>query len=181
MTVASSNAFFSFLHKTGKSAIFINVNVGASSNPNTVYNILRTGTTLSSGTGIYLNYDDRSTVPRNNNYPSFVSRGVSGTANLISYVDSNDYFIPQTFYALTHLFDNANATASERLKVYLNGGNLLNNNPNTNTPSIGNANVNMQIGGILIGYMNELIIYNTDQSANRTSIENNINRNWLIY
>jgi hypothetical protein len=33
----------------------------------------------------------------------------------------------------------------------------------------------------IIGSASEVIFYNTDQSANRTAIENNINRNWLIY
>ena len=49
----------------------------------------------------------------------------------------------------------------------------------TNNPNwLGGQN----FGGVYFnGTMGEVVIYANDRSSNRTSIENNINRNWLIY
>jgi hypothetical protein len=50
-----------------------------------------------------------------------------------------------------------------------------------NTATIGARQGSSSFSEYLNGGMQEVIFYNSDQSTNRTSIENNINRNWLIY
>jgi hypothetical protein len=181
LSVPSSTSSFSFLHKTGQSAIFILSKVDSVGSRN--YVLINNNNEVTTGIGIDLrvNIPVRSLSAR-------VSRGVSGQLTSLNTTDS--LVIKDSLKIQTILFDNANATASNRSTIYVDGSNQTNNNILTNSPSTANAISNITIGcnssncttaTQFRGYMGEIIIYNTDQSANRTAIENNINRNWLIY
>jgi len=75
--------------------------------------------------------------------------------------------------AEAYLYENGNLNASS--VTYGNADNT------SNTASALSRIFITSTTGAFQGYASEIILYNTDQSANRTAIENNINRNWLIY
>jgi hypothetical protein len=134
-----------------------------------------------------MSYDDRSSLSRNNVIFNFITRGVVNQPT-ISAVTANNYFQPFTANLLSQFIDNDNATASLRNSLYYNGGSLSQTNTFTNTASNGNASFNMRMGRRanntdfnLKGYISEIIIYDSDQSSNRTGIENNINDYYNIY
>lgn len=90
-----------------------------------------------------------------------------------------DASFPDTQQLITVL---ANTTSSE---IYNNAilqlsGNLGSNN--FDGLFIGNLGSNLQTSGFqLVGTMQEIIIYGSDQSSNRTGIETNINNHYGIY
>ena len=71
------------------------------------------------------------------------------------------------------LFDGANS------EIWFNGSSILTGNPGTNGIS------GIRIGGLNIpnfkGYFSEFIAYSSDESANRSNIETNINTFYSIY
>jgi hypothetical protein len=189
MSVASSTASFSYLHKTGGKAIFAAFQAGTSSDPNAVYTIIDNTNTASANTGYCLFYDDRLSFPRNNRISNLVTRGVTGGGTAaVDNLSNDNFFNANTLNLLSVLNDNNNATASLRSSLYANGANIQQNNTLTNTPSTTNASFNFTIGKrasnndfYLLGYFSELIIYPSNQSSNRTGIENNINSYYVIY
>jgi len=79
-------------------------------------------------------------------------------------------------YANSDAFLYENGTQTASTTTFQTDGNT------SNTASIGTGRrLFTQSTTSIVGSASEIIFYNTDQSANRTSIENNINRNWLIY
>jgi hypothetical protein len=189
MEVSSSTATFSFLHKTGKKSLFyvIGANFTGGSDPNESYVILDNTALSSVNTGYAMSYDDRSSLSRNNVIFNFITRGVVNQPT-ISAVTANNYFQPFTANLLSQFIDNDNATASLRNSLYYNGGSLSQTNTFTNTASNGNASFNMRMGRRanntdfnLKGYISEIIIYDSDQSSNRTGIETNINSYYGVY
>jgi hypothetical protein len=188
MSVASSTASFSYLHKTGQKAVFAAFQAGTSSDPNAVYSIVDNTNAASANTGYCLFYDDRASLPRNNRIANIITRsGGAGSAAVENSSNDNFYF-PNTLNLLSVLNDNGNATASLRSLLYANGANIQQINPLTNTPLTTNASFNFTIGKrasnndfYLLGYFSELIIYPSNQSSNRTGIETNINSYYGIY
>jgi hypothetical protein len=54
-------------------------------------------------------------------------------------------------------------------------------NQNVRTDEWANFELSGYTGRLLDGYVSELVVYNSDQSANRTGIESNINTHYSIY
>jgi hypothetical protein len=181
MDVALSTATYSFLHKTGQKAVFVVTQQGTASNPNVAYAILNNNGLSLNSTGYAIFYDDRSSVPRNNAIVSQVGINVVGNV-------ADNFFTPNQLNLITNLMDNSNATFSLRSSLYYNGGNLTQNNSSIQATQTGNASNNMRMGRIsngttftMLGYMSEIVIYDSDQSNNRINIEKNINSYYKIY
>jgi hypothetical protein len=113
----------------------------------------------------------------NDSYLNIVFVNDAGT---ISQITSN----PTTYSAGTRLLFSTFSTGTAQT-IYKDGTSVgtatITQGANTPTTAtiggrVGNINTEFFAGGI-----QEIILYNTDQSSNRTAIENNINRNWLIY
>jgi hypothetical protein len=83
--------------------------------------------------------------------------------------------------------DVSNATANDRLKVYINNSTANQGNTLSNSPSSGNASFDFQLAtygnnsGSLNGFYQEIVIWNSNQSSNKTGIESNINTYYGIY
>ena len=68
--------------------------------------------------------------------------------------------------------------------VFVNSSNLILNNPNFGSNSFNGLRIGAVRGSAALHYngnINEFIIYGSDQSANRTAIESNINSYYTIY
>lgn len=83
--------------------------------------------------------------------------------------------------------DSDNVSATDRLIFNINGGSNIKPNIQTTSPSLANATNNLQIGAngnnVDLGTCKnqEIIIYEANQSSNRTGIETNINTYYGIY
>jgi hypothetical protein len=122
------------------------------------------------------------------NVTNFTSRGVSGQGTVAN--TSNTAPIPtNSLYLLNNETDNGNATASLRSKLYVNNGSSINLNTLTNTPSTNDSTYDMFLGvasgggnyGYYDGGISQLIIWNSDQSSNRSGISTAINTQFSIY
>jgi hypothetical protein len=133
------------------------------------------------GTQIF--YDDRAGI-NNNAYRVAIQRGVSGTSP--GAITHGDVISPQQQFLLSQLLDVANATADERLSAYINSSSRLAGNVSTTTPSASSSTSALYIGrapgGLyeFAGHMQELIVYTSDQTANRQLIEGNIAWGWSV-
>jgi hypothetical protein len=134
MRADTTAATWTFLHNGTDHLIAVVFKAGTSSNPNAVYGIL--GTNNTSNLGVALTWDDRSSVPRNNNITMQVR---NATANVVVN-SSDDALAGNTFGVVTMLTDPDNATAADRSKIYVGSGSVIANNtasasPSTNTQS----------------------------------------------
>ena len=183
LEVPSSTGSFNFLHDGTTSAVFSVVTFGKVADPNAFYSLIgNSGSTVN--VGVNINYDDRVSASRNNANNLFITKGSAG--NFVSLDRTDDKITPTEQYLMSYFLD-ANATASLRTQTGIDGGVLFGNNTDTNAPVASDATNNLQIGAngndgsILTGYLQELIIYSTDQSANRTILETNINDYYDIF
>jgi hypothetical protein len=81
-----------------------------------------------------------------------------------------------TTYLTEMINDNKSVTG------YLNGGSEMSGTFSTQPPNVSNNIAAYDgTGGFLNGYESEVIIYNSNQSSNRTGIESNINTYYGIY
>jgi len=123
----------------------------------------------SANTGLIVAFDDRSSASRNNASNVFVARGVLGQATAASVI--NDAITANTLFVQEHLLATANATASQRLLVSINGGTYQGNNTLTNASSSGNATFALQIGAggdgsaPMEGDLCELMIFSQQPTA----------------
>jgi len=177
MEIASSTSTFSFLHKTGQSAINF---VGYNSLLNESVLIANNyGSSAYSGYTLYLNALNK---PNN-----FITRAVSGQPTVYNIHTSAS--TTNSLFLLNDLTDNGNATASLRSKLYLNNGTPISANTSTNTPSTTNTTFNLFLGvsggspryAYLNGGVSEVIIYNSSQTSNITGINTNINSFYSFY
>lgn len=178
MIVNSSQTYFSFLHKTGQS--FISV-VG--------YNrVANDGFILCNNYGYSANIGYSLYTTTTSNITNFTTRGVAGQAT----VNNGTNTAPLTtnsLFLINDVTDNGNATASNRSKIYVNNGSALNLNTLTNTPSTAISTDNLTIGAsssgpryfYLDGGISQIVLYNTDQSSNRSGITNIINEQFSIF
>lgn len=186
MQIASSAGLFNFIHNGSDATTFKVVRAGNSSTPGTVdYSLLSNGGAATADTGIWLAY--RNGGGNNNSLGLFVSRGTAGAFVVNSVV--NNIFTPNVQSLVYGKFDADNSTAANRFRGAINSAIDSGNNTLTNAPSTGNSTFNLEIGrfsftvgadGYLLGAFQELVIYNSDQSANRTGIGNNINSYYAI-
>lgn len=147
LTFASSTASFNYLHSSTGGVIFMVVRPGATSNPDAYRPFLINHGDSSSNTGIGFVFDDRASASRNNMLISTVNRGVGGQQ--AAAVLANNFFTTANAYCvLSVVLDCGNATASSRLRMYLNGTLNSTSNTQTNAASTGNATQNMTIGSI---------------------------------
>ena len=168
LTVAGTGTF-NFLHN-GTDSYFVAVTkYGATSNPDAIYMLFGNSGGASANTGIIYAFDDRSSASRSNASNVFVARGVLGQSTASSLI--NDVITPNTFCVQEHLLATANATASQRLLVSINGGSYQGNNTLTNAPSSGNATFALQRGAAgdstapLQGDICELLFFNQQPTA----------------
>jgi hypothetical protein len=144
MDIASSTALFNFLHNsTGGTVIIVSkVNVA---NPDAVYSFINNSGGATTEIGFSINYSDQTSLGRNNNIVSNISRGVSGTY-AVTNLSANDYFDTLQFNSLICISDPANATAADRSSLIVNSGAAVKNNALTNAPSSANATQNITLG-----------------------------------
>jgi len=178
LTVAGSTASFNFLHDGTKSATAIVASPGFVSDPDDIFSFFGNTGGASASVGVQIAYDDRVVVPANNAINVAIRRGTVGVSSAIH--TENDAVLPVQSNLIFIIFDAGNATAAERVETAVNGGVLLGNNVLTNAPSASNATYDAQIGALgndvnpFAGKFSELIIYPSDQSANRERIEGDI-------
>ena len=145
LVFASSTASFNYLHNSTGGTVFVVIRPGDSSDPNAYGPFLCNHNDATANTGIGLFYDDRASVTRNNALIATVNRGVSG-AQAAALIPNNFFATANAYCVLSVTFDCGNATASSRLRAYLNGTINATTNALTNAASSGNASANMTIG-----------------------------------
>lgn len=178
MSVPSRLNEFSFLHKTGKS--FISV-VGYNRVANEGFIICNNNETSAN-----IGYSLRTLTT--SNVRNFTTNGNSGLATVSNLTVTNP-LTTNSLFLINDETDNGNATALNRSKIYVNNGSALSLNVLTNTPSTADSTADLTIGsksgGAKFNYydggISQLIIYNTDQSSNRSGISSNINSFYSIY
>ena len=177
LTIPSSTSLFNFLHNGSSSAIFSLHHVDNDGN----YAFYGNNAGASAQVGIYVG-----TEATTFKISSYITRGGQGT--FVALVTSGNNAISTNNFIISSLFDGDNATAAERLKLYVNGSSTtIANNTATGAVSTANATRDFQLGagGNNAGYLNggykELVIYNADQSSSRTAIRDNINSFYSIY
>jgi hypothetical protein len=152
--------------------------IAGNSNLNTTGNQILLGSCQFSNTRIGYNIGFRNTSNQN-----FISQTRNGTATVVTtntanpYEENNDYLI-------SDLIDADESTLSQRSVLRINGTEITNNS-DSGTPSTSDSQFGPRIGGIqgnnIRGFIPEIIIYDTDQTSNRTAIEDNINNYYSIY
>jgi len=111
----------------------------------------------------------------------------TGTPEASNNLSSVSIINTNTLYLFSLEWDLSNGTAINRSKIYKNNGFAFQNNIKNGTPSNAVSAFDMMIGGIgtssnlFDGGINEIIIYFSDQNANRTGISDNINSFYSIY
>jgi len=187
MDVPSSTAMFNFVHDGGDATFFSVQRFGVSGNPNAIYILLDNSAAASANVGFVYNYEDRTSVSKNDAHELVIVKGTTGQFPI--FFSEQNTITPNVINLLYMRVDADNATAANRAKGGYNSGAEYGNNTQTQTVSTANATFNLTLGAtgsvtkaaFLIGAVQELIIYNSDQSANRTAIETNINNFYSIY
>jgi len=156
LTVPSSTAAFNFLHDGTDSFIAAVSVYGTNSNPAAAYALFGNNGNSSANRGVLFAYDDRNipgTFVASDSLLCFSSIGSAGNpfrtinASVSGPISTYDnIFTPQSMVVQEAVFDADNATASQRLRVRLNGGSELAANIQTTAPSTGNATFNLQVG-----------------------------------
>jgi hypothetical protein len=171
----SSTSIWNFLHSTG-GTVFVVVKNGTSADPQALYGWFGNNAASSASTGFLAAYDDRNNITGNTDaLLSSASLSVTGqfaastvtTAGNVIATEFRNIFTPNVFQVSAILVDADNATASNRLKIAVDGGSLVGNNERTTTPTTNNATYGMQIGTVgnnsfpLTGDYCELIIFSS--------------------
>jgi hypothetical protein len=184
MEIPSSTAMFNFIHDGGDATFFTVQRFGSGANPGAYYTLLNNNGTSGTNIGFHVAYNDES--PSNDQHQFVVTRAVGG-ANAVN-MSENNRIPPNAIGLLYTRVDADNATAANRVKGAINGGTEYGSNTLTNAPSSSNATQSLTLGALssnrtfpLLGAVQEIIIYNSDQSTNRAAIETNINNFYLIY
>lgn len=172
--IPSSTSAFNFLHNGSDGWILSVQRYGTSSDPNAAYNLLGNSAGVSTNVGLIIGYDDRVSVPANNRSNQIVYLGVSGQLTILNQADNA--ITPNQTSIINLRFDADNATANQRGINWVNSGSANQNNALTNAPSLSNATFNLQWGGngngggLIVGSLQRLIIWNADLSTQRTTL-----------
>ena len=178
LNVPSSQNYYGFLHKTGQSYISF---VGYSRIQKVSYFLCNNnGTSGQIGYSLY--------TEANKNIGVFVTRASPGSP-VINNMSTNTPLTTDSLYLITNHNDPGNATASLRSSTYFNNNTAISNNTSTVSPSTIDANAPLHLGSssqaprgnYYDGGISELVIYNSNQSANKTGISTNINSYYSIY
>jgi hypothetical protein len=178
----NSTSKFNYLHNGNSSLMSFVLNMGNSSNPNAVYQIL-SSKSIVVGRGFELQYRDRTASSENNQYACLIG---NAAAQIVSNLQ-NDRITPNAQGLITIINDADNATAANRNIAYFNNANETKNNTLTGAISTGNAAANMNLGrrsdNLFQAVMKaqEIIFWSVDRSADRTTIQTNINTYYGIY
>jgi hypothetical protein len=184
MDVPSSTALFNFLHDGTKHFISVVCKAGLVADPNVFYIIFSTNTGVTSTIGTLFGYDDRAAVSRNNAINHNLTNGA--TTSISSIV--NNVWTPNEQKLISLRGDPSNATAANRSLVNINSGSDNGNNSLTNAVSASNASNDLRLGRLsgsttfpLNGTLQQLVFWDSDQSANRAAIEDLINDYYGIF
>lgn len=179
---------WAFLHDGTQYIIAAAVRTGSSSNPDAAYVICATNNAFSTSRGMYLMFDDRASVPRNETIVHEVDRNVNGQP-AVRNVSGSGFFAPNTWASLTVRADPSNATASARSSMRRNGGTAAANNTFTNAPSgsnpLGALTLGAGVNGTtlpLVGAIGEIIIVSgaNATSANRALLDQYLRHKWAL-
>lgn len=184
MYVPSSESYYKSLH-SDKAFLSVVARVAYDVNPNIACGLVDTGGGLNTQIGYTLFYDDRAAFVRNNMVVNIATNGTSSPMS--NSVDGQ--FPPNIHVLLTNKLDITNASGNARSSIKINTAAELTTSISTTTPSTANATRTLKIGTVhaasmqnyLNGTMQEVIIYQNDQSANADLIRNNVNGHYQIY
>ena len=182
LAIASSTAYFKFLHATEGSFFIVFRTNPSVSNPNTIYTFIDNNA-LGTYVGSSFSYDDRSA----NGFNDILANngGIYTSFNFLTQT-ANNLATPGTWFSFGNKLKGQDATAANRSRIYLNGA--LNNAVNSNTGSnTNNAQYNLMIGSgqgsyPLNGDIAEIQVYSSALSdTNMTAVESYLNSKWSIY
>lgn len=142
MTFAGAVSVWKMLHDTSGSTIVAVWKAGSNSNPNAIMALLGTNAVASANIGMYIAYDDRASVPRNDRVLTQVSGGGSQSVGNVSADGAHPGGAP---VIITHISDPGNAVAANRSILRINGVSIQNNTA-TAAPSSANPSFPLQVG-----------------------------------
>ena len=184
MSVPSSTGSFNYLHDGTSSSYFSVASFGNSSNPNNTYTLFSNTNNINTQIGYYFRYDDRAASGRNNR---LVDYNVNGSSPPSCNVELNDVITPNQNNLIFSNIDADNVILANRAEYYINNGVIINNNTKNGVATLNNASNNMFLGRLpdgtftMEGTFSEAVFWDSDQSANRAGIQNNINTYFSIY
>lgn len=177
LTIPSSTSSFNYLHNGSNAALMV---VGSVVENDANFGIVVNNGRTTSKTGYVLQIEDRSVVSASRRIKSFATKSVSGQSVFTNQTADNA-IDNDTQFLIIDIIDGDNATASDRSELYIDGGSAIKNNTSTNAPTSADATDDMAFFQRIDGKAQEIIIFNSDQSSNRTDIEKNINTHFKIY
>lgn len=176
LAVPNSKSTFKFLHDGSNSStswVFSPTDARETSGT-TQHELLETGE-FSTSVGVEIAY--QSSQFSTTELATFVVK--NGTSSAVNYsTPAGSFAIGQNL--ATFYIDADNTTAADRLKVGLNGGALLTGNTQTNAPSTADSQLDFTLYGGFTAHWQEVIVWNSDQSTNRSDIEEDINSFYQI-
>ena len=183
LSVPSSTGIFKFLHDGTKCQVVSVNQFGVSADPGVLMVLLAT-CSFTGEVGVILSFRDA--FGSNNAYQGAIYRGVGGSPTA-EFVSADNAIPPNEQILFWNEFDGNNATAADRIVGQVNDAALISGNANTNAPSTSNTTRDLNVGRTpndsfsLTGFLQELIVYDTDQSAQKTTLQNNLNDYFSIY
>jgi len=185
---AATAADWTFLHNGTNYIIATVVRMGTVADPNAVYALCATDNLSSAGVGMWIFWDDRASVPRNEALVHQVDRGVIGVPASTN-LSANAALAANTYNALTVLAQPSNATAALRSSMIVNNGTPIANNALTNAVSAAaplgaltlGAGVN-QTTNPMVGNICEFIIVSgaNATAANAQRLTEYLRNKWAI-
>ena len=185
-SVPSSTSTFNFVHDGSEAYLAWVGSFGVSSNPDSVYVAMGNGGVASADIGFAIEFDDRSSVPRNERVRHLTTQGVNGSYT-VDNLSSDGACSPNTPVIFSLQTDSDNGTAANRSYIRINSGTAIQNNSLTNSASASNASYNLNLGrselplGYFNGYFNEALLYSALKTSERVAIESNAMDYWLPY
>lgn len=172
----ASAADWKFLHTTGTYVASMVVKCGTGSNPNAAYGLWGTGAASTATVGASLVFDDRASVPRNEQLLYFIGAGSA----VVSINTLNDALPSNAWRIVTVVADPGNGTAASRAGVLVGRGRPRRSNTSTTAPSAANPSYVFQLGANgnnlfpLTGQIAEVVM--SSSLTDRWRIEDYFNR-----
>lgn len=177
LAVPSSKGTFKFLHDGSNSSTtwVVSPTDARETSGTTDHELFETGE-FTSSVGVEITY--RSSQFSGTENAEFEVK--NGSSKSVDFRTSNGAFnVGQNL--CTFFIDADNSTAADRLKVGLNGNTLQTGNTQTAAPSTADSQLDFTIYGGFTAHWQEIVVWNSDQSSNRTGIESNINTFYSIF
>jgi hypothetical protein len=180
LTIAASQAAFKALHSTFGSLAVV-VQPGITTDPNAAYGIFGNNGASSSNIGFNLHFDDRVATASNN---GIAGQTTSGGGTTVGRAGQSDVITPNKFSVITASTKVADATLTERFRIWVNKGAVIPATVTTGTNGVSTANAtyDAQIGATgnnvipITGYIAELIVstsdFDSDPTMRNTVIDN---------